>query len=215
MKVYIVGEDAVSYAIIERVLLYCSPKIKIISKLPARGGQIKSKIPEFNKLALSSPVILLTDLDDGGCAPQLLKRLLPSNKNDHFIFNIAIDEAEAWLMADREGFSRYFSLDLDDMPIPAETKQGGRIPHIEMDFRYKSSRFLTHELMPKSKNKNIQKQLIPKPGAAKGAEYNTAMLPFIENYWDISRARINTNSLDRMIRRIENLLNDELKKIRI
>jgi len=207
MKVYIVGEDAVSYVVIKKVLLYCSREIEIIAELPARGGQIKQKISEFNKLSESYPVILLSDLDNNDCAPQLLNKLFPKGKNEHFIFNIAIDEAEAWLMADRDGFSKYFYVDIADIPFPIAQKQGGPKALIEMDFKYKSSMFLTHELIRKSKKKELLQQLMPKVGAVKGPEYNSVILPFIENYWDISQARKNADSLNRMICRIERLFN--------
>ena len=111
MKVYIVGEDIVTYSIIKRTLAYCSTDFEIIAELPARGGQVKSKISEFNKLSEFNPVVLLIDLDNDSCAPQLISRLV-KNKHNDFIFNIAVDEAEAWLMADREGFASYFKIKL-------------------------------------------------------------------------------------------------------
>ena len=39
---------------------------------------------------------------------------MPTNKNDNFIFNVAADEAEACLMADRVGFSEYYSIDINE-----------------------------------------------------------------------------------------------------
>ncbi|MDR0895926.1 MAG: DUF4276 family protein [Prevotellaceae bacterium] len=116
MEVFIVGEDPVTKAIVERVIRYCSDAISIINELPARGGQIKRLIPEFNKLSAAYPVVLLTDLDQYQCAPLMLREFIP-HKNKNFIFNIAVDEAEAWLMADREGFADYFKIALEDMPI--------------------------------------------------------------------------------------------------
>ncbi|MDR1338792.1 MAG: DUF4276 family protein [Prevotellaceae bacterium] len=207
MKVYIVGEDPVTYAIIKKVLAFCSPKIEIITELPARGGQVKCKISKFNKLSESFPVILLTDLDASLCAPQLLAELLEESKNENFIFNIAVDEAEAWLMADREGFSKYFNIEIGDMPNATLTKQGGRNELVEMNFSYKSSMYLTHELVNKMKKKEHRDQLTPKQGAAKGPEYNPCMLPFINEHWNINQAKVNSDSLNRMILRIENLLN--------
>jgi hypothetical protein len=182
MKVYIVGEDPVTYAIIKRVLAYCSGGFEIIAELPDQGGQVKSKILEFNALSIS-------------------------DKNDNFIFNIAVDEAEAWLMADREGFANYFKIILEDMPTAHKTKQGGRKTLTEMNFSYKSSMFLTHELIKKSKHLEFIRQLTPKKGAAKGPEYNSCMLPFIQNIWNIDNARQNTDSLNRMIVRLQNLAN--------
>jgi hypothetical protein len=204
MKVYIVGEDPVTYAIIRKVLAYCSNAFEILAELPARGGQVKSKIPAFNKLAESYPVVLLMDLDNHDCAPQLQQRLIPS-KNRNFIFNIAVDEAEAWLMADREGFARYFKIALPDIPSSHPTKQGGRKALPEMKCAYKSSMFLTHELIMKSKEKEFIRQVAAKAGAAKGPEYNSCLLPFVENIWNIENARNNTDSLNRMIIRLQAL----------
>jgi hypothetical protein len=205
MKLYIVSEDAVTSAIIKKILAHCSDSFEIITELPARGGQVINGISNFNTLSETHPVILLIDLDRNDCAPQLIEKLI-KNKNDDFIFNIAVDEAEAWLMADREGFAKYFKIKLADMPSAHQTKQGGRKALTEMNFACKSSWYLTHELIQKSRSSELKQQLIPKPGAAKGPEYNDAMRPFIENAWNIDNACQNSDSLTRMVLRIKNLL---------
>ena len=206
MKIYIVGEDDVTCAIIKRILNHCSTDFEIISELPARGGQIKSKINEFNKLAAVHPVVLLTDLDATACAPQLLTDLIPIGKNNQFIFNIAVDEGEAWLMADREGFAKFAGVSIESIPLSAQKKQGGRKALTEMDFNYKSSMFLTHEMIKKSNKTELVKQLTPKEGAAKGPEYNTGILPFIVENWNIEEACKNSDSLNRMVNRIKSLI---------
>ncbi len=193
-------------AILKRVLSYCADDFEIISELPARGGQVKSKIHEFNKLSLAFPVVLLTDLDANMCAPQLCNQFLPEGKNDHFIFNIAVDEAEAWLMADREGFADYFGIPIDSMPVSHLTKQGGRRELIEMDFSCKSSWYLTNELIRNSKKLELRQQLTPKKGASKGPEYNSCILPFVNNHWNIEQAMKHSDSLCRMIRRVQTLV---------
>jgi hypothetical protein len=205
MNVYIVGEDPVTYAIIKRVLAHCSNDFNILSELPARGGQVKSQINKFNQLALAHPVILLIDLDAETCAPALIRKLIPG-KNKNFILNIAVDEAEAWLMADREGFSEYFKIKIEDIPSSHQTKQGGRKALTEMKFGYKSSLYLTRELVKKIKHAEFKQQLTPKKGATKGPEYNSCLLPFIQNKWDINNACRNTDSLNRMIGRIQDLI---------
>jgi hypothetical protein len=205
MKIYIAGEDPVTCAIIRKVLFYCSNTFEIIMELPARGGQIKSKIKEFNTLSSSFPVVLLMDLDADSCAPQLVGQMIPE-RNENFSFNVAVDEAEAWLMADREGFAEYFQIKRDDMPSSHLTKQGGSKALIEMNFSYKSSMYLTHELIKKSRKQEFVQQLTPKKGAAKGPEYNSCILPFIQNKWDIDCARKNSDSLNRMIARIKKLI---------
>jgi hypothetical protein len=205
MEVYIAGEDAVTLAVTKKILEYCSAGIQIKSELPARGGQVKSKISEFNKLSETHPVVLLIDLDNNDCAPQLINQLI-ENKNSDFIFNIAVDEAEAWLMADIKGFSTYFKIATENMPSAHPTKQGGRNALTEMYFKCKSSFYLTHELIKKSKSSEFIEQLTPKKNAAKGPEYNSCILPFIKDTWNIDNARKNSDSLNRMVTRINELL---------
>ncbi len=206
-KIYIVGEDEVTRAVLRRVILFCNKNknIETISELPARGGQIKAKLKEFNNLATAYPVVLLTDLDTHSCALELLQNWFPEEKNDRFIVNIAVDEAEAWLMADREGFADYFAVDLKEIPNAEPMKQGGNKALTEMPFPCKASLYLMKELIQKSRNGDFKKQLTPKNGAKKGPEYNTCLVPYIRNKWDIRAAQKNSDSLDRMIKRISEL----------
>ena len=98
--VYIVGEDDVTRHVIYRILSYCGAgRFTVLMELPARGGEIKNKIPNFNQLAMKFPVILLTDLDADNCAPELKRKLLGGlEQAENLVFNVAVDEAEAWLI---------------------------------------------------------------------------------------------------------------------
>ena len=191
--VYIVGEDDVTRHVIYRILSYCGAgRFTVLMELPARGGEIKNKIPNFNQLAMKFPVILLTDLDADNCAPELKRKLLGGlEQAENLVFNVAVDEAEAWLMADRDGFAKYISVDVDQLPCAGLQKQGGAKACMEMQFSCKSSYFLTHILIRE---------------ASKGREYNTAILPFINECWDIESAMRNSDSLCRMVGRIKALL---------
>jgi hypothetical protein len=95
------------------------------------------------------------------------------------------------------------------LPTTHNTKQGERKSVIEMNFAYKSSMYLTHDLIKKSKNRIFIEQLTPKENAAKGPEYNSCILPFIESKWNIDSARQNTDSLNKMIVRIKNLVQNK------
>lgn len=204
--VYISGEDPVTKTIIERILTYCSPRFKVFKEMPARGGQIKHKISELNRLSSSKPVILLTDLDVTQCPPMLKNSLLANQEqNEDFILNIAVDEAEAWLMADREGFAEYFGIPISEIPNAVPQKMGGRKPLTEMEFPYKSSWMLTHVLISKSSKDELKRQIEAQGTAAKGKEYNPAVVPFIKNDWNIENAMQNSDSLKRMVIRLQTL----------
>ncbi len=210
IEVFISGEDPVTVAVIKRVLNHVSDRFKIINNIPARGGEIKSKVPQCNILALKYPVIMLLDLDNG-CAPDLKKKLLSGHKqNPHFIFNICVDEAEAWLMADREGFSNYFDIEINKIPDSKMQRQGGNTLRMEMNFNMKSSLVFTHQLALQSNKDEIRKRIGVSDitGPKKGKEYNDAVVPFVENNWDIQNALTRSDSLQRMVKRLTSLLTD-------
>lgn len=208
MEVYIACEDRVTELIIRRLLSLYIPASNVLSRLPARGGQLKNKkkIESFNSLAEFNPVICLIDLDASDCAPQLKSELLNGVvKNDKLIFNIAVDEAEAWLMADRDGFANYFGINVDDIPISAMKRYNGPRKIEEMDFSEKPSLFLTHQLALNSSKKLIVEQLGSNGDACKGKEYNYAIEPFISEKWNVEEAMKNSDSLRRMIHRLQQL----------
>jgi len=212
MKVYIVGEDEATKEIIKKVLVYCSTSFEIILELPARGSQIKQKISNFNILSETYPVVLLMDLDDQDCAPIVLRQFFSDEeKGDNFILNIANDEAEAWLMADRTSFSEYFRVPIELIPEPTKIRNKKEF-YFEMIFPYKSSYYMVKEIIPNSRIKEFKDQMIPQNGAKKGREYNSALTPFIINNWNIDNARMNSDSLNRMIYRIEKLAGDSKTK---
>lgn len=206
MDVFIVGEDPVTRAIIYRLLKDYAPSVKVIQSLPARGGEIKSKIVSFNHLASSYPIVLLSDLDTEPCPPIAKSNLLKdvTDVASDFIINIAVDEAEAWLFADREGFARYFEVPLESVPESSLQKLQGMKPRIEMAVPVKSSLYLTHTLIKLSSNSTLRNQIYSS-SSCKGKEYNSAILPYVSKYWNPEEARKNAYSLERMIQRISEL----------
>ena len=207
-EVFIVGEDPVTQEILRRLIKDYAPNLVVKNTLPARGSEIKSKMENFNKFSQSYPVILLSDLDTDDCAPlakaNLTKKM--SKQNANFIINIAVDEAEAWLFADREGFAEYLEIAEDHMPVASLQKFGGSKRRIEMDIPLKASYFLTHTLIKETKNKDLLAQLLAEGKSCKGREYNSALLPYIRTKWNAENARKNSYSLDRTILRIQSLL---------
>lgn len=206
--VFIAGEDEATRAVITRLITNYAPNLRIVSSLPARGSQLKAKIKEFNDLASTSPVVLLADLDTDNCAPigksNLLNGLVQSPE---FIINIAVDEVEAWLLADKAGFAKYFGLPLAAMPKFELQKMSGRKALSEIALSIKSSWHLTHQLIQQSSNAELKAQIeVPMhEKICKGKEYNTAIVPFIMGYWNPETARMASDSLNRMILRLQGI----------
>ena len=207
-NVYIVGEDLVTRAILRRLINDYAPNLTILREEPVRGSQMKGLVSNFNKLAQTAPVVLLGDLDTDDCAPEARRKLLNGeNQSDDFLINIAVDEAEAWLYADRIGLSRYLGVPLDSIPQSSLQRMGGPHERMEVDTLMKTSMHLTKSLILESNKEELKTQIISPDGRCKGKEYNSAMVPFIHNYWSPERARTGSYSLDSAINRII-LLND-------
>jgi hypothetical protein len=203
MDIYIVSEDEVTRTVLKRILKEYAKKLNIIQEFPVRGGRIKKDILKYNELSKKYPVILLTDLDIYDCPIKLIKDFCKDfNKNVHLHIRVAVDEAEAWLMADRIGFSKYFNVQINS--IPKSKVLNLRKPDIiEMEFPYKSSLYLMKDIIPTSKDKKLIDNLIPRYGAKKGPEYNSTLIPFIENIWNIEEAMNNSYSLRTTIKRLK------------
>ena len=205
--IYIVGEDDVTREVIMRIIKEFAPSLNIIGALPARGSELKTKITNFNHLAQTIPIVLLSDLDTIDCAPLAKASLLKEieTQHPHFIINIAVDEAEAWLFADRKGFAHFLQVNEADMPMANEEKFGGLRKRKEISLPIKASYYLTHVLMKKSTNKERRKQLLARLGACKGPEYNSTMIPFIRQSWNIHEAMTHSYSLQGTVRRVQRL----------
>ena len=201
MDIFIVGEDEVTRNIIQRLVYYCSENYNILTSFPARGGRIKSLVQNYNTLSAENPVVLLTDIDTYDCAPSLINQWFSTvPKNDNFLVRVAIDEAEAWLMADREGFADYFKVPIDKIPT-SKVLSRFRPSVKEMDFPYKSSLFMMRQIIPFTSKNDFKISLIPEDGISKGPLYNSSIVPFIGR-WDIENAILNSTSLERTVNRL-------------
>lgn len=206
--VYIAGEDEATRAVIERLIKDYAKGLNILGYIPARGSQVKASIPNYNQLAKTYPVVLLTDLDDDPCAPIGKQVLLNGiTKSRDFIVNFAVDEVEAWLMADLKGFAHYFGIPESSMPVSKPQKMSGHKALPELDVPLKSSWFFTHQLIHQSTNaeRKAQVAVSPTDKNIKGKEYNLAVVPFIRDHWNPEVARLASDSLNRMIQRLHAL----------
>ncbi len=201
MEVDIVGEDDVTRAILERLIISLRKDIIICRRLPhVQGGRIKNQAPKFNLLGL--PVILLTDQDVYNCAPELIIDWFGHlGTAQTFLFNVACEEAETWLMADREGFSSWLGIDIHLIPQPCVIDPGKNL--IEVTFPIKPSLFMMRELVSASSNDTLKKALSPLKGAKKGPAYNEELVPFVYKNWDFNNASKNSSSLSRIIERLK------------
>ena len=190
--IIIAYEDALSGAILKRVLSEYAPNIIIRLELSRGGfGYLKTNAPKWNRAARNIPVLLLTDLDQKTCPASLINEWVGEPKHPHFLFRVAVREVEAWLLADRENFAAYLNISKDKVPLNPESNQDPKA--------------LLLRLVAKSRKRRLKLDLLPVEGgtARQGPNYNEGLIRYVTDHWDVSQAAKNATSLERMIRRLE------------
>lgn len=146
----------------------------------------------------TSGVLILTDYRDSGapCAPAALREYVLGSVPKPlptFLCRFAVNELESWLMADREGLARYFSVSVSRLP---------REPEKETDPKQTLVNIARH-----SHKTRIKEGVAPPGGhlAKVGPEYSSLMREYIFNHWDIEAAAACAPSLDRCLRRLREL----------
>lgn len=201
IDIIVVGEDEVTREIIKRLLDFSDKGFQVFREEPVRGSQIKEKFLNYNLLSNKMPVFVLMD-SDNECSVALRNNLLKENTvGKNMLFRIAYFEAELWLMADRKGFAEFLKIKSELIPM-SEQIDKKKVYINELNFPYKPSLYLMTELVSKSKDADIKQKLTPKFKAKKGPEYNSTIVPFIKNKWNIDEAMKNSYSLRKAIERI-------------
>ncbi len=201
------AEDALSCAVMTRLVAYCNALDPLIRSLhfrtgfPAnkRGcGHIKNMIPKIFSMAENAGLVtfILADLDMTICAPALIREWFNLSEEKPLtpasvLFRIAEREVEAWVLADRIGLASFlsispanFSLDPDALPDPKQ--------HLLNIIRLKGRR-------------RYHKEMLPSENAHVGPAYNPRLCAFVKDHWDIARAAECSRSLKRAINAINRL----------
>jgi hypothetical protein len=162
--------------------------------IPCHGfGKIRKNIVAYNLAARHGHYFVLTDLDAAyKCAQDLINQWLPYERSPQLIFRIAIHEIESWFLADRDSFASFFSVSKARLPLSADT-----LPDPKQT---------VFNLVRRSRKRQIREAILPIDKDARiGPGYNTEFCDFIQNYWNIERARLLSPSLDKAMAALEKM----------
>ena len=202
MIVYYGGEDQVTKLIAKQLIRYAAQlegidDITLDDANPRDyGTRALEKLKLIIRLSVAAPIVCVFD-SDGDCVVELLKK-------QHLAINIAVDEGEAWLMADKKNFSDYFGLKLSLIPDKKENSH-----ELSESIPYKTSLYFLQQLVPHSRKKKVLNNLTCERPGKKPPTYNALWAEFIEKHWDIDIASHNSDSLLRAITRVRLALRDE------
>lgn len=175
--------------------------LKILQSIPTeyatqtvynRGGYgyLKRIIDGFNNAAKGTPFLVGTDLDTYECPSALIDDWLTQPKHHNLLIRVAVREAEAWVLADRETFATFLGISVAKVPADVEAVRNPKEKLIE--------------LTRASPKKQLREDICPPPHSTRkiGPNYNARLGSFVAGSWDPAIARANSPSLDRTIDRL-------------
>ena len=186
-------EGIVDEAVIRRLFRDMSASL---GSVHGKNGKpaLQKNIKGYNNAARFSPWLILVDLDqDFDCAPLLRKEWL-SRPGSYMCFRIAVREVEAWLLADREQVAGFLGVARTKIPEGPE--------------RLEDPKNTMVHLARQSRRRTIYEDMVPRPGSGRaiGPAYSSRLIEFVEKHWRPEVARRHSDSLDRTIRCLEDLI---------
>ena len=204
LDVYFGGEDDITRAVAKRLICRTIDEKEVnLIELSSRasGHRALQNMPKIVNLGFKAPVITVFDTDNQ-CILEMLKTHAPDGwHSDLCAINLAVDEAESWLLADRKNIADFLSVDIS--AIPEKRKNDVELSNA---IPYKTSMYIVKEIAPKSSDTSIKTGLYPANRFSKPPTYNTTLLPFVMYRWNIDEALINSKSLLRASQKVEVVL---------
>ena len=195
LEIALVVEDVLSLVLMEKVLAHTGRGYTVLRPLVERGvGNMRKSVPKYLSASRALPHVVLVDLDQTPCAPQLRGQWGVATLPRSMLFRVAVREAEAWVLADQEGFARFAGIPINKIsPAPeslADPKQA------------------LINLVRRSRNKRLAAELVPAQGSAVsiGPLYNERLGQFVRECWNVDTAMAHAPSLARTFDRLQTFL---------
>jgi hypothetical protein len=187
IPIYLAVEDELSEWVARRALATQSPRFAVGPVFRRGGyGYLKKQAAAFNNAAKGCPFLLLTDLDQYTCPPELIAEWLTVPKHRHLLLRVAVREVESWLLGDAAGLGSFLGL---RVPIAAPNPERLADPKRELlQAAMRCPRRIMRDALVWRDKQSGQ--------LSQGPDYNGALAPFVSDLWDIAAARRQCPSLE-------------------
>jgi hypothetical protein len=184
-------EDALTESLFGKILKTI-PTAYAIRTIYNRGGcgYLKQNINGFNNAAKGVPFLIGTDLDTYPCPPALFEDWMTQPRHHNLMVHVAVREAEAWVLADKDNFAKFLGIRSDLIPDDVENIEDPKRELIQLARR--------------ARKKDLRDDLCPPPNSTRkvGPDYNARLSTFVQGLWDPNTAREHAESLGRAIDRL-------------
>ena len=156
------------------------------------NGYLKRMLPAFASACRGSTHLVMVDLDDRPCAPDLIEdwfdctiAMYAARRHPNLIFRIAVREAESWVMADRDAFASFLGISLNHVPLRPDSLPDPKKALLD--------------LVRKCRNRDLKNDIVPRPGEKRtiGPDYNGRLVEFVSSSWRASEAEKSSQSFGR------------------
>jgi len=192
----LIVEDVLSEAVIRRLLLHVGFQGDAVCRVTRGNIRMRQGLPKYIGASRFYPHILLTDLDQAACPPELLSAWGVTERPDKLLFRIAVREVESWLMADRDAFAGYLHVAKEKIPFDPEAEADPKACLFRIVRRSRRSRLIT--------------EIVPTAGAHIGPLYNEHFCHFVQREWQVTEAVKNAPSLARCVERLAAFCQDQI-----
>lgn len=190
IPVNIATEDELSEVVLTRLLRFSGRKYWIGTAYRRGGyGYLKKTVPAWNRAAVRTPFLILTDLDEVQCPSKLISDWLNEPVHSNLLVRIAVREVESWLLADSGGLAAYLRVSTTLIP--------------EHPDELADPKAVLVSIARKSRSRDIKSRILPKDNstAKQGPDYNSCLSAFVTERWDIESAIKRSPSLKRAVAR--------------
>ena len=195
LEIALVVEDALSLAVMERILVSTGRGYVVkLSKVERGFTEIRKSIPKYRNASYVLPHVVLTDLDLAVCASALRAQWGVSQLPPAMLFRVAVREVESWLLADRAGFAVFAGIAVNKVTPQPESLPDPKQALIN--------------LVRRSRNRRLATDLVPATGSAVsiGPLYNERLSAFARKDWNVDAAVESAPSLCRTVARLKTFL---------
>lgn len=164
-----------------------------VNQIRVAGGKTRLDplIPKYNIASAQYPWVVFRD-SDSQCPVELRSRLTVSISSWHpqFVLRIAHSMSEAWLLADRVGFSEFFKVPINRIPRDPE-----ELPNAKQSVL---------GLCSQSRSTVVRRE-VTASGTRTGPLYVVRINEFASTRWNVAEAEAVSQSLRRAVDRIGRL----------
>ena len=161
-------------------------------------SKLDPRVRKLNRSAAQLNWLVLRDLDhDAPCASELVGNLFGADtRASRLALRIPVRTMESWLLADREGFARDFSVSLHHVPDNPD--------------RLANPKQSLVNLCRRSRRAEIRDAIVPREGSGRhvGPEYTDRISAFARETWRPDTASSCSPSLRRALKALQRLVDD-------